>query len=229
MFSIIGDIHGCSDELSQLLAATAAKSPRDTLVFLGDFIDRGPDNVGVLKTVMHLVNEGLALAVIGNHDDKLRRYLKGNPIKLNRELSATLSELESEGSDFLSKVYTFLEGLPWRLKLDNGNLICVHGAAPAHLQNKNNRAARSAALYGVTGQPPRDKLPTRLNWAKDYKGKPIVVHGHVAVKEPVVQNGVYDIDTACVYGGKLTALHYPSMQFTSVKANRVYKADSLIV
>jgi len=63
----------------------------------------------------------------------------------------------------------------------------------------------------------------RLDWAETYAGDQIVVHGHVPVVEPVVKNNVYNIDTACAFGGKLTGLYYPEMTFKSVKAKETYE------
>jgi protein phosphatase len=62
----------------------------------------------------------------------------------------------------------------------------------------------------------------RVNWAKDYRGKALVVHGHTPVTEPVWLNNTVNIDTGCVYGGHLTALRYPERETVSVPAKAIH-------
>src|SRR5439155_21849439 len=65
-------------------------------------------------------------------------------------------------------------------------------------------------------------LPVRYNWAAEYRGRAIVVCGHTPVPEPEWLNRTINIDTGCVFGGKLTALRYPEKELVSVPAARVY-------
>jgi hypothetical protein len=78
-------------------------------------------------------------------------------------------------------------------------------------------------MFGATtGKVDADGLPDRLNWAATYPGAPLVVYGHTPVVEPVWQNGTIDIDTGCVFGGRLTALRYPELELVSVPAAMTY-------
>ena len=108
-FDIIGDIHGCYDELGELLDKLGYIRNENGVpvhpdgrkaVFLGDFCDRGPDNTEVLKLAMNMVKSGNALAVVGNHDVKLVKYLKGKKVQLTYGLDKTAEELSRQSDDF---------------------------------------------------------------------------------------------------------------------------------
>lgn len=240
MYDIIGDIHGCYDELLALLTklgygqmmADPICHPDDRqVIFVGDLADRGPNSPGVLKTAMEMVNTKNALAVLGNHDDKLRRWLKGNKIKINNGLDTTIKQLEenkklpkscSRRVD-LRKLEKFLELIPTQLLLDDNKLSISHAGLKEQYHGVQNKKTRSKALYGeVTGERDDDGYPIRRDWASKYSGDRTVVHGHVAGEEVRVKNNVYNVDTSCVYGGKLTALRYPEMEIVSVPAKHKY-------
>jgi protein phosphatase len=90
-------------------------------------------------------------------------------------------------------------------------------------QGRGSAKIRDFALYGETnGEIDEFGLPVRLNWASEYRGDAMVVYGHTPVPEPVWLNGTIDIDTGCVFGGKLTALRYPERELISVPARKVY-------
>jgi Calcineurin-like phosphoesterase len=230
-FDIIGDVHGCSGELKVLLQIlgydsagmeNAAHSEERTLVFLGDLVNRGPDTPGVLRHAMNMVESGFALCVLGNHDEKLLRYLKGET-EPGVELTASLMQLRDESEDFRKTIIQFLESAPTQIALDKGKLIVAHAGIKESLQGVDSPEAREFALSGeLTGDIDEQGNPIRYNWAADYRGKAYVVYGHSPVREPVWLNRTICIDTGCVYGGKLTALRYPEMALVSVPAARVY-------
>src|SRR5262249_12572731 len=119
-FDIIGDIHGCLDELKELLAklgyaitpAGAAPPAGRKALFVGDLVDRGPDTPGVLSLVMEMCAAGNALCVRGNHDDKLNRKLRGRDVSVTHGLEASLKQLEAHPPEFIERVRQFLDGLP---------------------------------------------------------------------------------------------------------------------
>lgn len=234
MFDIIGDIHGCHNELIKLLNKLGYISfvhgmihPHRIAVFAGDLCDRGPSNVAVLKTVMKMVSNRNAVMVMGNHDHKLMRFLKGNKVNPSHGLAKTIAELNNKTDEFRQKVYDFLAAQPLTRMLDNDKLCVVHAAAPrkyqGELSGKKKKAQQAMALYGVTtGKVDMNGYPGRVDWAETYDGDTVVVHGHVAQLEPSVKNRVYNVDTGCVFGNKLTALRYPEMEFVSVNAEQKY-------
>jgi protein phosphatase len=93
----------------------------------------------------------------------------------------------------------------------------------AHLQGRWSNRVRDFALYGeTTGETDEVGLPVRGNWAAEYRGTALVVYGHTPVPEPLWLNHTVNIDTGCVFGGKLTALRYPEKEVVSVPAARTY-------
>ena len=91
------------------------------------------------------------------------------------------------------------------------------------MQGRGSGKVRDFALYGeTTGETDEFGLPVRYNWAAEYRGAAMVVYGHTPVPEPEWLNRTVNIDTGCVFGGKLTALRYPEKEFVSVPAARTY-------
>jgi len=238
-FDIIGDVHGCYDELLALLkllgyvvpeSADAAEIGRmchhpeeRKAIFVGDFVDRGPRTPDALKLVMGMVEAGRSLCVMGNHDSKLLRKLRGNDVKISHGLEVSLVQLESEPMEFKERVVAFLDGLVSHYILDGGRLVVAHAGLREDLQGRASSRVRSFAMYGdTTGETDEFGLPVRLNWAADYRGKAMVVYGHTPVLSAEWLNNTINIDTGCVFGGRLTALRYPEKELVSVSAGRAY-------
>lgn len=234
-FDIIGDVHGCFDELQDLLVALGYSVERNgneyrvaapdgrKAIFLGDLVDRGPKIPEVLKLVMDMVEAGTALCVPGNHDMKVLQKLRGKDVKMAHGLADSIAQLEEESPEFKSKVVAFLDGLISHYVLDDGKLVVAHAGMKEEMQGRGSGAIRSFALFGeTTGETDEFGLPVRYNWAADYRGKASVVYGHTPIGEPQWLNRTVNIDTGCVFGGKLTALRYPEKEFVSVPAHRTY-------
>lgn len=240
-FDIIGDIHGCFDELLLLLEKLGyqlhfvgpsiqkaiqfrvSHQEQRMLIFLGDLGDRGPKNHLVFRLVMDLIDQGMALAVNGNHEIKLRHYLEGRPIPLTHGLDRTVDDLAKESTYFRHRILNFLRQSHHHLILDGGRLVVAHAGLVETFHGYEGSLARSFAHYGDV-QKGKDEygLPIRRDWAADYRGKAKVVYGHTPVLDAVWRFGTLCIDTGCVYGGKLTAVSYPEGHLTAVKAARAY-------
>ena len=233
-FDVIGDVHGCFDELTALLrklgyeedAGAGMRHPDGRkAVFLGDLCDRGPKNVAVLRLVMKMVSAGQALAVPGNHDVKLCRALRGKNVQLTHGLDKTLAELEAEDASFREAVAAFIDGLVSHNVLDDGKLVVAHAGLKEEYIGRGSVRVRDFCLYGeTTGETDEYGLPVRLDWAADYRGRATVVYGHIPQLEAQAMNGTWCIDTGCVFGGKLTAFRYPERELVDVPANREYYA-----
>ncbi|MEP0847345.1 MAG: polynucleotide kinase-phosphatase [Phycisphaerae bacterium] len=278
-FDIIGDVHGCFDELVALLGelgwewsfdfdapetladplvtghylcgprlrdnatfrpvgeyatgqaepgpgqlAPALRHPAGRkAVLLGDLVDRGPKTPQVLKLVMPMVWSGAALCVPGNHDMKLMRKLRGQDVQITHGLAESLAQLDAESAEFRKQVAEFLDGLVSHYVFDDGSLVVAHAGMKAEMQGRGSGKVRDFALYGeTTGETDEFGLPIRYNWAAEYRGRAMVVYGHTPVPEPEWLNRTINIDTGCVFGGRLTALRYPERELVSAPAKRVY-------
>ncbi|MGH7719832.1 MAG: AAA family ATPase, partial [Gemmatimonadaceae bacterium] len=235
-FDIIGDVHGCADELEELLAtlgyvredgSTWRHPAGRKAVFVGDLVDRGPRIPDVLRAVMAMVDAGSALAVPGNHDLKLVRRLRGRDVQITHGLAASLEQLEREPPELRERVADFLDGLVSHYVLDGGRLVVAHAGMKEEMQGRGSGRVRDFALYGeTTGETDEFGLPVRHNWAAEYRGQAHVVYGHTPVPEPEWLNRTINVDTGCVFGGKLTALRWPEKELVSVAARRAYAEAS---
>jgi protein phosphatase len=239
-FDIIGDVHGCFDELTDLLkqlgylvegqsngeASTSysVKPPEGRkAVFLGDLVDRGPKIPDVLRLVMSMVEAGTALCVPGNHDIKLMRKLRGKDVQITHGLADSLEQLDKESPEFRAKISEFMDELVSHYALDDGKLVVAHAGMKEEMQGRGSGKVREFALYGeTTGETDEFGLPVRYNWASEYRGKAMVVYGHTPVPQPDWLNRTINIDTGCVFGGSLTALRYPERELVSVAARATY-------
>ena len=239
-FDIIGDVHGCFDELVTLLdnlgyeVEVRADAAGETgfsvthpkgrkAVFVGDLVDRGPGVAKVLKLVMAMVADGVGLCVAGNHESKLVRKLQGRNVQVSHGLQESLDQLEMESPEFRQQVAAFLDGLISHYVLDGGDLVVAHAGMKTEYQGRASARVRDFCLYGeTTGETDELGLPVRADWAAGYRGRAMVVYGHTPNMEPAWLNNTMNIDTGCVFGGKLTALRYPEKEVMSVPAARVY-------
>ena len=232
-FDIIGDIHGCYDELCELLEKigyvvskeqTMAHSPEDRkLVFLGDLVDRGPKSPEVLRMVMSMVQAKQAYCVLGNHDGKLLRKLKGSNVQVKHGLETTMEQLEHKSEQFIEEVKQFLEGLVSHYVFDEGKLVAVHAGLKEKLHGRESKKVRDLAMFGeTTGEVDEFGLPIRVRWSESYKGNAFVVYGHTPQVRAKIINNTINIDTGCVFGGRLTAFRYPEKEIVDVLAKKVY-------
>ena len=235
-FDIIGDVHGCANELLALLEklgyrragperAPILEPPEGrTAVFLGDLVDRGPDSPRVLRIVMDMVRRDRAICVPGNHDVKLVKWLRGKTVKVAHGLAETIAQLENEGPEFRKEIEGFIDGLVSHLVLDEGKLVVAHAGLRAEYQGRASGRVRAFALYGeTTGETDEFGLPVRYDWAMEYDGPAAVVYGHTPVPFAEWLNNTINIDTGCVFGGELTALRYPEKELVSVPAGEIYQ------
>jgi protein phosphatase len=232
-FDIIGDVHGCFDELAELLTELgytvdpgggSARHPYGrTAVFLGDLVDRGPATPAVLRLVMGMAAEGSGLSVAGNHEVKLVRALRGRNVSISHGLAESLAQLAAEPPEFSGQATAFMDRLVGHLVLDDGKLVVAHAGLPAAMHGRASAAVRAFSLYGdTTGETDAYGLPVRYPWATDYRGQAMVVYGHTPVRQAEWVNGTICVDTGCVFGGALTALRYPERELVSVPARAVY-------
>ena len=242
-FDIIGDVHGCADELIELLgllgyrvALTGEGDARRAHVhaptgrrafFVGDLVDRGPNSPDVMRIVMAMVADGTALCVAGNHDVSFLRWLEGRAPKLRHGLDRTVEQFASHPPELRERARAFISGLKGHLWVDGGALAVAHAGVREGMIGRSSGRVRAFSLYGETDpKPTPDGLPSRYHWALDYAGPVAVVYGHTPVADLGWINNTLCIDTGCCFGGKLTAVRWPQREIVSVPARTVYSPRS---
>lgn len=246
-FDVIGDIHGCMPELLRLLSTlgyrvedalgTGTDGPRFSVshpagrrpVFVGDLADRGPASAEVLEFVMDTVRAGSTLAVMGNHDRKLLRHLRGKEQTATHGFDLTLAQIAAApaASRLAARLPRFLDDLPSHLVLDGGALAVAHAGVKQAMLARASRDVMEFCVYGeTTGELDGFGLPVRLDWAADYAGEAHVAYGHVPQGEARWVGKTICLDTGCVFGGALTALRWPEREIVSVPAEREWFAPS---
>ncbi len=216
----IGDIHGCAATLDRLLERIAP-TPEDHLVFIGDYVDRGPDAPGVLRRLIRLEADAEAgcgprcTFLRGNHDQMLLDYVDGQPDafelwRLNGGLATLAAYMEGGAARLPDDHVAFLRRT--ELVLDTPAFVFVHAGLDPRRSVADNLA-----------QPdPRVLLWTRAHLDADLATweKPVVC-GHTPTPEPTNRPRLINIDTGAVYHhmpgfGHLTAVRLPDRTFVSV-------------
>ncbi|MCB1044635.1 MAG: metallophosphoesterase [Acidobacteria bacterium] len=204
--AIIGDVHGCIDELEHLLDQLDGRP----VVFVGDLINKGPDSLAVLERVLSLQ----ARAVIGNHELGFLSYLKSKRHHVDfEEVERQLGIHCANWARWIQALPTFIETPDW--------LVVHAGLVPGqHPAESDPRVLTRIRTWDGTGK--RLNNPADPPWFDLYDGQKLVVFGHWAVRGLVMEDRVIGLDTGCVYGGQLTAVLLPERRLVQVAAKRAY-------
>jgi protein phosphatase len=153
------------------------------------------------------------------------KKLRGADVRLTHGLDKTVEQFEKQDDEFIESAKKFLDGLISHYVFDNGRLVVAHAGLKEKYHGRGSARVREFCLYGEgTGEIDEYGLPVRLPWANEYRGKALVVYGHIPALEVQAFNNTACIDTGCVFGGKLTAYRYPEKETVQVKAHREYYA-----
>jgi serine/threonine protein phosphatase 1 len=210
----IGDIHGCYQELAALLARLQPTSD-DTLIFLGDLVNRGPDS----HRVIEIAQESKAICLMGNHELRLleHRQAKGQT-KLKEDDAVTMERLEKSDWEFMAAMpLTYLDERHDTLFVHGGFLPGIPWAA-----QDANTVTRIQVIDRIGRPAKRADCPTGEFWADLWTGPPYVVYGHTPRPDIYKLKWSAGIDTACVLGGHLTAFVLPDRRFVQVRARQRY-------
>lgn len=218
---VIGDIHGCYRSLENLFQKIAPSPETDTIIFLGDYIDRGPASKKVVDKIIKIQNDfRQIITLMGNHEQMLLRYLTGRDIDVflqaggeqtinsyglkHPEKNILVPDITLDHIQFFNKLLPYWE---------DENYIYVHaGLQPGidlHMQSED-----------------------WLFWARerfihsDYNFGKRIIFGHTHFSKPKIEKNKIGIDTGAVYGGSLTCLILPEMKFVSVKGSRFWPVTS---
>ena len=209
---VVGDIHGCYDELMELLDE-ADFERKDRVVSVGDLISKGPKSREVLELFM---SDARFSTVIGNHDLTLRRRWSGEDVELKAAQKETHKELKSEKD----KYATFLNTLPFIIDLDT-HLVVHAGLRP----NVELHSQTTGDLTRLRTLGPDRESEEGTPWYHVYNGEKTVLFGHWPAEEPRRGPRAIGLDTGCVYGHTLTAYIIETDEFVSVKAKRAYDSS----
>lgn len=192
-------MHGCADELSDLLEEVAFASG-DRLVFVGDLVARGPDTLGVLR----IARETKALSVRGNHE---HRVLLAHEAKKSKERGPRLSPShQAVVNDLLPEDWEYLRALPLHLEFPDHNVRVVHAGVAPGIPFEEQQAWTLLHVRSLTARGAPSDRYAETSWAAVYQGDPHLVFGHNAQAGLQLQPCATGLDTACVYGGRLSAL-----------------------
>lgn len=207
---VIGDVHGCLDELSELLD-TLGPTSDDQLVFVGDLVVRGPDNAGVVRRFLD-GDLSTATVILGNNEEKLRPTLDGDPTYAVPAVFETIRQLTDAG--ILEASLALFDAFP--LFVDLGDVVVAHAGIRPGVALHEQARADLLKIKTVDGTPDGPM------WWEVHDTAPTVVFGHHVLREPLRLEHAIGIDTGCVYGGRLTALTLDTGAFTSVRARQTY-------
>lgn len=243
MFLVVGDVHGCLTELDELLAVTSFRPGQDTLVLLGDLVDRGPDSLGVLSRAQELQ----AHCVLGNHEDIYLRYRAHeieeyqNPEYQNPvNLTYPKSELYRK---FRAQDWVFMESLPASISLSVGKHIYtfLHAGVDPHLASFDEQTSNTLTRIRyvdieskkIVGWRAYLQNPDRMKlWADLYDGRfGSIIYGHTSFDTPTYHRCsegnwfTLGLDTGVCFGGSLSGAIFTPQgihSIVSVPAKQAY-------
>ena len=208
---IVGDVHGCLNELEALLVEARLSPRTDQLIFVGDLVAKGPDSRGVVK----LARKWKAKSVRGNHDAHVLLYRRGKASEMrNHHLEVAKSLDEAD--------WKYLEAMPLWLRLPG--IIVVHaGLVPGiPLEAQEEDSLLNMRSLTPNGKKWSKRIEGGEPWASKWPGPERVVFGHDAVRGLQQYPHALGLDTGCVYGKKLTALLLPANQLISVPSQKAW-------
>ena len=206
---VVGDIHGCFDELNDLLDLINLQKD-DRVVAVGDLITKGPKNREVLDL---FISDRRFSSVVGNHDRAIRQKLRGEPMRLTKEQRKTLVELEADRERYAA----YLRSLPFTIDL--GSHLVVHAGVRPGVSLDQQMASDLTEIRTMGADPTRRR---GVPWYEVYKGPQTILFGHWPTRQPRHATHAIGLDTGCVYGGRLTAFIIDTKEFASVNARDKY-------
>ena len=217
---VVGDVHGCCDELEELLDKTNGRSKDICVIFVGDLVNKGPKNAEVIK----LAHNIRSFCVRGNHDEVCMREWERS-IKENKPLPQSFQWMKDLTKDEIAWFFD----MPYSLSLPSRNLLVVHAGlvpqVPLQEQKVEHLITMRNVYYDVEDNCWKGASSTKEGepWINQWAGPAHIYFGHDAVRK--LQQGSYatGLDTGCVYGGSLTGVFPHNRQLVSVPAKKAHK------
>lgn len=210
---MIGDVHGCKDELEEMLGKFGFVRGKDQLFQTGDMINRGPDSLGALQ----LAAEVGIRSVLGNHEAKLCDIMQKQAFEQSPKEQRFIERLGPDAE----AVYAIVKD--WPLWIDEDPFLLVHaGLEPgkSRLEDMHRKVLLSIRTWDGEGEV-LDRLGDPpwfdcVHWPKT------IVFGHWALGGLVVRDGLRGLDTGCVYGKFLSAWCPEENHIYQVPARKEY-------
>eukprot|EP01135_Chromosphaera_perkinsii_P010694 Nk52_evm94s2192 gene=Nk52_evmTU94s2192 len=223
---VVGDVHGCSEELALLMKKCDFNPTSDRLVCVGDLVGKGPDSRGVID----LVKEYSGISVLGNHELCVMNWkvavengtenvagFKLNPRGEHRQLART----------FESKYIEFIEEMPWFIRIPKYNCLVAHAGIVPKAPLTSTTAKEITHMRSITTSESdelsvTDKMVEGSEWAKFWTGPELLLYGHDAYRGLQKHPMAVGLDTGCCYGRQLSAIILPSKEIVQVDALKMH-------
>ena len=218
----IGDIHGCDKQLISLqqniLKHPSFKKENDLIIYIGDYIDRGPNSKNVINQVIKLQNENIkSIFLMGNHERVMIDFLFN---KINNLENWLMNGADQTFKSYDIEVVEFIKDGFEDHTIDKLRKVLIEKLGNEHLNFFNNlQLTFSVAQYlfvhagidpkkNLTDQSKKDYLWARSDdfFRKDFKAEKIIVHGHTPEKDVVNFPYRINVDTGCYFSGKLSCV-----------------------
>ncbi|GEM01564.1 bis(5'-nucleosyl)-tetraphosphatase (symmetrical) [Halolactibacillus halophilus] len=236
---VIGDIHGCYEELVELIAQLGYieknghfyHDDHRRLAFVGDLTDRGPASLRVIELVYQLVVvDQIAVYVPGNHCDKLYRYFLGNNVDVKHGLETTITEynqLNQTDKDQIKRQFMTLYNQAPLYHYDKHlNVVISHAGILNHMIGQTSKHVKAFVLYGPKPKEYHpDGRPVRIDWTPHHNGETLVIYGHTPVLRPYISNNTVNIDLGCIFGNKLMAMRVPERTMMTVDSRQPFQPE----
>jgi serine/threonine protein phosphatase 1 len=214
-YVVFSDLHGCASEF-KLLLNKMPLSDNTTIIFLGDYVDRGPNSKEVIDTILKLKETYEVICLKGNHEQLFEGFLADQESKeagyfIYNGGGATLASYANDNGEYVipGSHFTFLEELKYFHETED--YFFVHAGVP-------NKPLKDLTI---------EEDGTEMLWIRNpffkskFEWEKLIVHGHTPLKEPYMSDRRINIDTGCVYDNLLTAVHLPEKKFYSVQRQKI--------
>lgn len=207
----IGDVHGCIDELKELLLKVDYKSDSDRLIYLGDILNKGPNSAGVLRFIKAQNVE----CILGNNEVGFLEIIKNG-----RYFGNIIQETIDDLGDELDTYCQWIESFPTYIEEDD--FVAVHaGINPEKTVAESSiRVRTTIRTWDGKGEDLNNQSDPK--WYELYNGDKTIIYGHYAAQKLEVRAKTIGLDSGCVFGGKLSCLVWPSKEIVQVKAKKKY-------
>ena len=236
-FDIIGDIHGCYDEMLELLKNLGYEKQGEVyvhpagrrLISVGDIMSRGPKSIETMQFWLNQIKAGLSYMTDSNHGWKIARWLRGQNVSLSHGDELVEQEIieyekvhgEEAAKALKEQFANMLLNAPSHYILTKNNrtkAVVTHAGIKDHYIGKESKRISDFCRYGDLQQTDSSSKPVRGDWFTQHKTSELIIWGHDVKVQPFKANRTINIDQGAVFGGELTAFQYPEQTLISVKA-----------